>query len=113
MQRAKIRKLKFSLLLSAALVLFNAPVQAEPLRIAYTSIGIIYEPLWVAHAAGLFNKYNIQAELLYIGGGPPSTQALIAGDVQISFTAAGAVVAASLGGSDVVLIGASVDTLPF
>jgi ABC-type nitrate/sulfonate/bicarbonate transport system substrate-binding protein len=109
----KLPRLNTAACLVAAVAFLNGPVQAEPLRIAYTSIGMIYEPLWVTQAVGLFNKYNIQAELLYIGGGPPSTQALIAGDVQISFTAAGAVVAASLGGSDVILIGASVDTLPF
>jgi len=113
-KNGKIRRLKVLVcLLFAAVILVSAPVQAESLRIAYTSIGIIYEGLWVAQAARIFDKYNIQAELLYIGGGPPSTQALIAGDVQISFTAAGAVVAANLAGSDVVLIGATVDTLPF
>ena len=100
-------------LVLAVAVLLSKPAGAQPLRIAYTSIGIIYEGLWIAQAAGLFNKHNIQAELLYIGGGPPSTQALIAGDVQISFTAAGAVVAANLAGSDVILLGATVDTLPF
>ena len=63
--------------------------------------------------AGIFKKYNIDPELLYIAGGPPSLQALIAGDVAISFTAAGATVAANLSGSDVVLLGASIDSLPF
>jgi hypothetical protein len=51
----------------------------------------------------IFSKYNIDPELLYIAGGPPSLQALIAGDVAISFTAGGATVAANLSGSDVVL----------
>ncbi|HVO92961.1 MAG TPA: ABC transporter substrate-binding protein, partial [Terriglobales bacterium] len=46
-------------------------------------------------------------------GGPPSLQALIAGDVAISFTAGGATVAANLQGSDVVLLGATIDSLPF
>jgi ABC-type nitrate/sulfonate/bicarbonate transport system substrate-binding protein len=86
---------------------------AEPLRIAYTSIAMVYGPLWVTKEAGIFKKYNIDPELLYIAGGPPSLQALIAGDVAIAFTAAGAVVAANLSGSDVVLIGTTIDSLPF
>ncbi len=86
---------------------------AEPLRIAYTSIALVYGPLWVTKEAGLFKKHNIDAELLYIAGGPPSLQALIAGDVGISFTAGGATVAANLAGSDVVLVGATIDSLPF
>jgi NitT/TauT family transport system substrate-binding protein len=86
---------------------------AEALRIAYTSIAVVYGPLWLTKEAGLFKKYNIEPEFIYIAGGPPSLQALIAGDVAISFTAGGATVAANLQGSDVVLLGASIDSLPF
>jgi ABC-type nitrate/sulfonate/bicarbonate transport system substrate-binding protein len=88
-------------------------VHAELLRIAYTSISMTYGPLWLTKEAGIFKKYNIEPEMLYIAGGPPSLQALIAGDVAISFTAAGAVVAANLSGSDAVLIGTTIDCLPF
>jgi ABC-type nitrate/sulfonate/bicarbonate transport system substrate-binding protein len=88
-------------------------LHGEPLRIAYTSIAFVYGPLWLTKEAGLFKKYNIDAEFIYIAGGPPSLQALIAGDVAISFTAAGATVAANLQGSDVVLLGATIDSLPF
>ncbi|HEX2385601.1 MAG TPA: ABC transporter substrate-binding protein [Candidatus Binatia bacterium] len=96
-----------------AMLLLASAARAEPLRIAYTSIGIIFAPLWTTQAAGLFKKYGLDVELLYIGGGPPSLQALLAGDVKISFTAAGAAVAANLAGSDVVLLGTTCDTLPF
>jgi NitT/TauT family transport system substrate-binding protein len=91
----------------------STAVQAEPLRIAYTAIAVVYGPLWLTKEAGLFKKYNIEPEFIYIAGGPPSLQALIAGDVAISFTAAGATVAANLQGSDVILLGATIDSLPF
>jgi NitT/TauT family transport system substrate-binding protein len=100
-------------LLTAALLTPFAKASAEPLRIAYTSIAVVYGPLWLTKEAGLFKKYNIEPEFIYIAGGPPSLQALIAGDVAISFTAGGATVAANLNGSDVVLLGASIDSLPF
>ena len=89
------------------------PIKAETLRIAYTSIAVVYGPLWLTKEAGLFKKHNIDPEFIYIAGGPPSLQALIAGDVSIAFTAGGATVAANLQGSDVVLLGASIDSLPF
>src|SRR5512132_1523261 len=81
--------------LFAAFIFFliSSSAGAEPLRIAYTSIALVYGPLWVTKDAGIFKKYNIDPELLYIAGGPPSLQALIAGDVAISFTAGGATVA--------------------
>jgi ABC-type nitrate/sulfonate/bicarbonate transport system substrate-binding protein len=103
----------FAWLLGTVLLLISTAAGAEPLRIAYTSIAVVYGPLWVTRDAGIFKKYNIDPELLYIAGGPPSLQALIAGDVAISFTAGGATVAANLSGSDVVLLGASIDSLPF
>src|SRR5918996_446752 len=92
----------FARLLGTVMLLISTAAGAEPLRIAYTSIAVVYGPLWVTRDAGIFKKYNIDPELLYIAGGPPSLQALIAGDVAISFTAAGATVAANLSGSDVV-----------
>jgi NitT/TauT family transport system substrate-binding protein len=99
---------------AAAFILLTAScVNAEPLRIAYTSIAVVYGPLWLTKEAGLFKKYNIEPEFIYIAGGPPSLQALIAGDVAISFTAGGATVAANLQGADVVLLGATIDSLPF
>ena len=105
--------LRVSLASMFALILFCGIAGAQPLRIAYTSIAVVYGPLWLTKEAGLFKKYNIDPEFIYIAGGPPSLQALIAGDVDISFTAGGATVAANLSGSDVVLLGASIDSLPF
>jgi NitT/TauT family transport system substrate-binding protein len=114
-QRKERRMILASLFyLIFAFALFEpAPVFAEPLRIAYTSIAMVFAPLWTTQAAGIFKKHGLDVELLYIGGGPPSTQALLAGDVKISFTAAGAVVAANLAGSDAVLLGTTIDMLPF
>lgn len=110
--RALLRAVRITL---ATLTFFlcGVVVKAEPLRIAYTSIAVVYGPLWLTKEAGLFKKYNIEPEFIYIAGGPPSLQALIAGDVSIAFTAGGATVAANLQGSDVVLLGASIDSLPF
>ncbi len=111
--RILFRRYSAGWLFASVLALGTATVGAEPLRIAYTSIAVVYGPLWLTKDAGLFKKYNIDPEFIYIAGGPPSLQALIAGDVQISFTAAGATVAANLQGSDVVLLGATIDSLPF
>jgi NitT/TauT family transport system substrate-binding protein len=103
-----------SFLFVAALGSGQVPAFSEPLRIAYTATALVYGPLWISQEAGIFKKYGIDADkLLYIAGGTPSTQALIAGEVDIAFTAAGAVVAANLSGSDVVLLGATIDILPF
>jgi hypothetical protein len=78
--------------LGIVLLSISTTADAEPLRIAYTSIAVVYGPLWVTKEAGIFKKLGIDPEFIYIAGGPPSLHALIAGDVAISFTAAGATV---------------------
>jgi ABC-type nitrate/sulfonate/bicarbonate transport system substrate-binding protein len=62
----------------------RAAVSAEPLRIVYTAISLMYGPLWVTQDAGLFKKHNLDVELLYLSGGTLSTAALISGGVQIA-----------------------------
>jgi ABC-type nitrate/sulfonate/bicarbonate transport system substrate-binding protein len=111
--RSQVLRRTLSYCLVFLFALFGTAAHAEPLRIAYTSIAVVYGPLWLTKEAGIFKKYNIEPEFIYIAGGPPSLQALIAGDVAIAFTAGGATVAANLQGSDVVLLGASIDSLPF
>lgn len=108
-----VARFRFLTLIWALVSFCGAALAAENLRIAYTSIAVVYGPLWLTKDAGIFKKYNIEPEFVYIAGGPPSLQALIAGDVAIAFTAGGATVAANLQGSDVVLLGASIDSLPF
>ncbi len=71
-------------LILALLFLCATPAGAETLRIAYTSIAVVYGPLWLTKDAGIFKKYNIEPEFIYIAQG-----------------------------SDVVLLGASIDSLPF
>jgi NitT/TauT family transport system substrate-binding protein len=102
----------------AGVILGLAPIRAhgadgQSLRVAYTSIGISYGPLWLTKEAGIFKKYDIDAELLYIAGGPLSTQALIGGNVSVAFASAVALISANLSGSDLAILGATIDTLPF
>jgi len=74
------------LILCVAVFVGHRPVAAELLRIVYTAISLMYGPLWVTQQAGLFKKYNLDVELLYLSGGTLSTAALVSGDVQFAFT---------------------------
>jgi NitT/TauT family transport system substrate-binding protein len=109
-----MRRRLTAILLLVATVIGNRNLGiAEPLRIVYTAISLMYGPLWVTHDAGIFKKYHLDTELLYISGGTLSTAALVSGDAQIAFTGAANAVAANLNGADVVLLGATIDRLPF
>jgi len=57
------------LILVTTLLGGRAPLSAEPLRIVYTAISLMYGPLWVTQDAGIFKKHNLDVELLYLSGG--------------------------------------------
>lgn len=52
-----------------ALSLASPRLNAEPLGIAYTSIAMVYGPLWLTQEAGHFEKYNIEPGFVDITGG--------------------------------------------
>ncbi len=85
-----------------------ASAQAQELKkikIGYPAISYNQIHIWVAKDAGLFQKYGLDAEIVFFRGGQMATQALVAGDPPI--VNIGTVVQAGLQGHDVVLIASS------
>jgi NitT/TauT family transport system substrate-binding protein len=90
-----------------------ASSDAAPVRVAYSAISGAMGPLWVAHDLGIFNRYGLDVQLLYIGGGSVVTQALLGGDVQFVRLGANAVVQASLRGAELKMIANTINRLVF
>jgi len=82
----------------------TADAQAPKLRVAYTAFAGTFTILWVGKDAGLYQKHGADMELLYIGSSTRAVQALLAGDLDIVYSAAGAVVDANLAGADGTII---------
>jgi NitT/TauT family transport system substrate-binding protein len=57
----------------------------------------------------VYQKHGADMELLYIGSSTKAVQALLGGDIDIVYSAAGAVVDANLGGADLVMVGCQYD----
>jgi NitT/TauT family transport system substrate-binding protein len=95
--------------------LFTFPKTALPanLLFAYPALSGAQAIYWIAYEHGLFKKYNLDVQLIYIGGSTRSTQALVSGDIKVTGGGGFAAVSANLGGSDVVMIEGLVQTLPF
>ncbi len=104
-------QLPFILLVSLCLIAAarSAHAQAQKLRVAYTAFAGTFTVLWVGKDSGLYQKYGADMELLYIGSSTKSVQALLGGDIDIVYSAAGAVVDANLAGADLVMIGCQYD----
>lgn len=85
----------------------SAFAQTTPLkkiRIGYPSLSFRQSNVWVAREMGLFQKYGLEVEPIFLRGGQMATQALVAGDPPI--VNIGTVVQASLQGYNLVLVAA-------
>ena len=84
-------------------------VHAQKLRVAYTAFAGTFTVLWLGHDAGLYKKAGADMELLFIGSSTTAVQALLGGDVDVVYSAGGAVIDANLSGADLVMIGCQYD----
>jgi NitT/TauT family transport system substrate-binding protein len=88
-----------------------AVITAEKVKIAYISGNMA--PLWVTYEAGLFRKYGLDVELVFIEGGSTAVKSLSSGDVAFAQMAGAGVIQSNLQGADVVLIAGVVNTMTF
>jgi ABC-type nitrate/sulfonate/bicarbonate transport system substrate-binding protein len=105
----KPRTIVLLLFLIGITILRSEVAFAEKLRVAYTAFAGTFTVLWVGHEAGLYRKNGVELELLYIGSSTKAVQALLGGDIDIVYSAAGAVVDANAAGADLVMIGCQYD----
>lgn len=87
--------------------------QLVKLRVPYVAVSGVMAPLWVTKEKGIFEKYGLDVELLYIASSTTLTQAMLSGEVQLAETGANPVVTANLAGADLVLIAGTTNLLAF
>jgi len=76
--------------------------ELKKVRIGYPSLGFRQGHIWVAKDQGLFRKYGLDVEPIFLRGGQLAIQALAAGDPPIM--SIGQVVQANLSGFDLALV---------
>jgi ABC-type nitrate/sulfonate/bicarbonate transport system substrate-binding protein len=75
------------------------------MTIAYSNVASTTTGLWMAKEMGAFEKYGIEADLVFISSGPVTVQALIGGDLQVGVAASNAVVNAIVNGAPIIGVG--------
>jgi len=70
----------------------------------YSTVGAMAAGSWMAKEIGAYEKYGIDAELIYISSGPTVIQALLGGDLFGGIAATNATIAASLRGAPLVSV---------
>jgi NitT/TauT family transport system substrate-binding protein len=94
--------------LAAAFLLSFAPTgysaEMQKLTLGYSTLGPAGTGLWMAKEIGAFEKYGINADLIFISSGPIVVQALIGGDLQAGLAATNAVISAVMAGAPLVSV---------
>jgi len=91
-------------LLVAVALLWGGGAFAQTVRIAVGTVSIASLPTWVAKESGYFVREGLQAELIYIRGGPQTLSALVGGDVNFAQVYSGPILSARLTGADTVIV---------
>src|SRR4249920_2703536 len=108
--------MNFVILCTALIALLScasAAAAADRMRIAYSSISGAYVGIWVAHDAGLFAKEGLDNQMILIPSATQLAQVAVAGDVDIASLGGGPMIAATLSGADLKVIGNNVNKMIF
>jgi NitT/TauT family transport system substrate-binding protein len=92
-----------------ALALPPAGLSLEKIRLGYSGVGSGEEVHHLAKEAGLFQKYGLDVEIVYIPGGSTVVQAILAGEVAFGRGSPAEVVSAHLAGSQLKILSALIN----
>jgi ABC-type nitrate/sulfonate/bicarbonate transport system substrate-binding protein len=109
--RKAIQTALFSLIAFAALP--GMTFARDRLAHGYSSASGVFAGLWVAQEGKIFEKYDIDSQLVLIASGSLMVQAMLGGELPIAGAAGSAAVDASLGGADIVMFGSMVKVPAF
>jgi len=102
------------LLLVAACSLLRTPASAlESIVIAYPTTSSQFAPLWFTRDVGIYEKYGIDAKLVFIQGGSVLLQAMVAGQAQAAQNGVAETATAILRGGDVRILGVTAKIFPY
>jgi NitT/TauT family transport system substrate-binding protein len=100
----RIKFLVCSFVLHCTALGISQAQELKKIRIGYPSTSFRQSNVWVAKEEGLFKKYGLEVEPIFLRGGQVATQALASGDPPI--VNIGTVVQANLTGFNLVLVAA-------
>jgi NitT/TauT family transport system substrate-binding protein len=103
------RKRYATLLIAVSLFVSFARAETQEKKldsftISYASVSGTRGPLWIAKDLGLFEKYGLDGNLVYIASGVTSVNALLGGSVDIIAASGSSAVGAAARGAPIVII---------
>ena len=77
-----------------------APSAATKIRLSQSNVGVTAAPLWIATSQGLFKKYGVDLEPVYVRNSTIQMMALTTNEVQLSHTGGAPTLSAVAAGHD-------------
>ncbi len=108
-----MRKLSLILPLLSLLGSINDAIAQEKIRVGQGAISLQSGLMHIAKDRGLFAKYGLVAEVVYISGGTTNVQVLVSGSLDLSQLSGAPGVAANLEGSDLLYFLGLLDKLNY
>lgn len=68
--------------------------------VAHAAMNARVGPLWIARDQGLFTKYGVEADTIFVRGAPTLVAGMTSGDIDVGFTGGTAVIGAVASGAD-------------
>jgi len=85
--------------------------EVDRINVCYSSIAATSITTWVPHEAGIYKKYGLDVRIIYVAGAQAITT-LISGDTQIVQGSGAAAALSRLSGSDLTVIGTTINVIP-
>ena len=109
-----LRKALFVLILTAGVLVLPGLLPAAPeIVIGYANISARVSPLWIAQEKGLFAKYGVNVQQVYMPGSPVMIASMSSGQVHLANSGGTAALGAAAGGLDLRVIGTFTSRIPF
>ena len=101
-------------LLLLVFIATSAPGGAqERVKIAYSSADASNTVWFTALDGGMYRKYGLDVELIFIQSSTMSVSTVVSGDIQMANSSGGAVASAAVGGANLVMTACYINTLPY
>ena len=85
--------------------------EAERLNVCFSSIAATSITTWVPYETGIYKKYGLDVRIVYVAGAQAITT-LVSGDTQIVQGSGAAAALSRLSGSDLTVIGTTINVIP-
>jgi len=111
-----VKKTQMVLYFALTVMVHAAMAHAQSLpkiRVAYTSIGIQFDPVYIMKELDLPRKYGVDAEILFVPVSSRAIQAALAGEIQFITSGGVANINANVNGADFVGLTATLNTFVF